>query len=300
MMENEKGNPKQLIYSLLFCMFLFLYFSGGVPIRIDSFISACDHKGVEATLSGKESFCNGGVSELQEWIFDIIGAIGNFFTIAIIVGIFAYLNREFKIWAYLAFGFCGRFLVPFIMIIPFINKMSSSFDLSTLGLQAVVIIFLQILSTLGGSLYGYNYAINVNQEDVDKKDVTYGTIWGISKRLWVALSFSFFIVFKFLLDFSIIQIYIIMNFFNKKGFWLDTLTSMFSGDAEHGLVWVFSRIFGLVAIWSIYIFAFYFSVEAVKNKEAKYRNIKIIGILIVVPLLIQIIPLLRNRTWFFF
>ncbi len=91
-----------------------------------------------------------------------------------------------------------------------------------------------------------------------------------------------------------------LKFLAVKQFWFDSLIAMFTGEEGKGLLRTLYRIFGLIVIWIIIAVAFYSAVEAIKNKNSKYRKLKIIGILIILPMLILIIPFIRNRAWFFF
>ena len=119
-------NKKQLIYAILFCSVLFLYYAPAVPVRIGDFISACDTKGLV-------------VSGLQEWILSIVGVVYSLFAVAIIVGIFAYWFRQFNIFFYLAFGFLGRFVIPLILILPFLKGKFNFSDLANFWFGASLV-----------------------------------------------------------------------------------------------------------------------------------------------------------------
>ncbi|MGA2774933.1 MAG: hypothetical protein ABSE81_02590 [Candidatus Omnitrophota bacterium] len=287
-MEKIKNN-KQLIFAILFCSFLFLYYASAAPIRINDFLNACAKEGLI-------------VSGLQEWILSILGVIYSFFTVSVIVGIFAYWFRKFNLFFYLAFGFLGRFALPVILFLPFLKGGFSFSELTDYWIAASPLnkfsLISHIAATFIGAYCGYSYAKRSDFGDI--RDEVNFTLWGISKRLWVLIAIATYSVFKFLLDFSIIQIYDATKFLTTRQFWLDSLIAMFTGDEGKGLLKIITRVFGLVMIWAIIIVAFYYAIEAIKNKNAKYRKLKIIGILIILPILILVIPIIRNRTWFFF
>jgi len=52
-------------------------------------------------------------------------------------------------------------------------------------------------------------------------------------------------------------------------------------------------------MWGLGGFLFLLGIEAIKNKEGRFRIIRIVAVFIVLPALIVFIPLIRNRYWFF-
>ena len=55
----------------------------------------------------------------------------------------------------------------------------------------------------------------------------------------------------------------------------------------------------IVFAWGIAVILFSFGLNAIRNKQVKHRWLRICAVFVFLPAVIIIVPVLRNRTWFF-
>jgi hypothetical protein len=106
---------------------------------------------------------------------------------------------------------------------------------------------------------------------------------------------------KFLSKLTIVQIYDVTDKLTNINFWKDTfsLSNIFSEDSARGITGLVGHIMIICLAWAIAIALFSFGLSAIRNKEANHRWVKISFSFFLVPSIILIVPIIRNRTWFF-
>ncbi len=156
-----------------------------------------------------------------------------------------------------------------------------------------------MLSTLYFSYLGLNYGKQTDYVDSRDRDLYY--FCGIPKKIWLFLFLSYNPVAKFLSKLTIVQIYDVTDKLTNMNFWKDTfsLSNIFSEDSARGITGLLGQIMIICFAWAIGVALFSFGLSAIKNKDAKHRWLKISFSVFLVPGLILIIPIIRNRTWFF-
>ena len=266
---------KNHVFVALFSLFIvFIY------IRLFS--------GFVRDLEEKLEFVSGiFLSDFQLWVYGIISEIFNALIIAISVGVIAYSIKNLKLYTVLMY----TILIKFLLILPFfifINILSLDFKFYS-------VTFIGLMLSVLFSYLSFNIFRNI--DFFDEKDKKHFYFYGISKRIWVLLLIAYKPVIIFLAKLTITQVYKITSIIADKVYWKDFLHIYLTGESV--LIKLFSIIFLLIIAWSIVAYIFYYGLDIIRDKNKKYRWIKIIFIFIIIPVFIVIIPIIRNKVWFF-
>lgn len=260
---------RQLIFTILFCVYLKIFYFNITGMAIDNFYAMC----------AKNSII---ISQMQSSIFGIIAIVYYFFSIAVIVGLFAYWFRHFRVWIYLLFGFLIRYTKEIFVLLPLVLKGETSFFVLLSEPEIAITFSVELLVTFLGSYFGWRYGRGISYLDIrDKREFTF---WGLSKRLWCLIVIAFNPILLFLSRYSIVSIYEA----TKEKDMLDSLVNIF--NIQHG-----GRLFRILMLplmscmsWALAFYAFYVALKAVKDKGTRYRYVKIVCILILLPAVILI------------
>lgn len=284
-------------------MFVFL-FSLFIPFNYLTFISSQLPDFQEALELHSTSGMPIYLTAFQMWTFDIISLLCDSIIVAIAVGMVSYYIKEIKIYIALLFGLLSRYIVLlfFGFLLYSSEQLSTSFfaDYTKyLDSRLYILISLQFIFTLYFSYLGFNYGRHTDYFDPKDKDLYY--FCGLPKKIWLLLFISFIPVAKFLSKLTIVQIYEVTEKITSMNFWKDTfsLGNIFSEDSARGISGLLGNLGVIFFVWAIAIALFYFGLNAIRNKDAKLRWLKICSIFILLPSIITIIPIIRNRTWFF-
>jgi hypothetical protein len=285
---------KKIAFVFLFSIFIPLNYLNLISSQLPDFQEALELR----TTSGIPIY----LTAFQQWTFDIISLLYDSVIVAISVGLICYFIKELKIYLALLFGFLSRYIVLLGFLLYSSQKLSTSFfsDFTKhFDLRLYILISLQLLLTLYFSYLGFNYGRRTDYFDSKDKDLYY--FCGLPKKIWLLLLISFTPVAKFLSKLTIVQIYDVTDKITNINFWKDTFSfsNIFSEDSARGLTGMLGHIMAICFAWAIAITLFSLGVNAIRDKESKHRWLKISSIFILVPGTIVIIPIIRNRTWFF-
>ena len=273
---------KSLIYLVLLCLFL------GI-----NYLNIWQYAFSDLVSYGKE------LSVFQLWSFYIFGCVLNTVILYFIVYLFAYYSRQFKILLSVVFSILVVYIVPLTLIAI---KLISSYDsfvsgISDLGSDFYILLSLQTIGILLASYFGNLKAKN-EYYDEDKNENM--QILGIKKWVLALLVISFNPVVNFVIKLTMVRLYDFTLIISSGKFWnhVFSFENIFSEDSS-GIYGLLTSLFSIVVVWIIGGYLFYGGLYAIKNKTFKYRIVTIIGIYVVIPALFIIVPILRNRTWFF-
>lgn len=281
---------RHLIYTLLLCLFIGLNY---IDLWSNLF-SEFDNTLLYAT--DPPVF----LGSFQLWIFSIIGIVIDAFIVAVVVGIFTYFFRSFKAYVYILFGMLIRYFAVITRIIiytPSLTELRNMF-LKEGSFPVYFLLLLQFSSVIIASYIGYQYAKKI--EFFDKKDEDLYYLYGISKKVWFLVIISFNPVIRFLTKFSIVHIYRFTNIISSREFWENPFLNILTkGILAGGFIALIYHLFLLFLVWIIAGAIFFYGLNVIRSKKTKYKPLKIIPIFVLLPLLLLIIPIIRNKTWFF-
>lgn len=285
---------KNIMFVFLFSIFIPLIYLNLISSQLPDFQEALELR----STSGMPIY----LTAFQLWTFDIISLLCDSIIVGIAVSLVGYYIKELKIYLALLFGVLTRYIILLGFLLYSSEKLSTSLfaDFTKhLDLRLTILISLQLLFTLYFSYLGVNYGRRTDYFDPKDKDLYY--FCGIPKKIWLLLFISFTPVAKFLSKLTIIQIYEVTKKIASMTFWKDTfsLGNIFSEDSAKGFGGLLGHVIVIVFVWPIAIVLFYFGLNAIRNKDTKLRWLKLCFIFVLLPSMIVIIPIIRNRTWFF-
>jgi hypothetical protein len=284
---------KNIIFVFLFSVFISFNFLTFISSQLPDFQEALELR----TASGIPIY----LTTFQLWTFNIVSLLCDSIIIAISVGIVGYYIKEMKVYLALLYGLLLRYLMLIGTLLYYGGRLSSLLNEVPKRLDSglYILISLQVLSTLYFSYLGLNYGKRTNYFNAKDKDLFY--FLGIRKKIWLLLFISYTPVVRFLSKLTIVQIYDVTNKITSMKFWEDTfsLSNIFSEDSARGFTGLLGHIIVIFFAWALAIALFSFGLNAIRNKDARYRWIRISSIFILIPGIISIIPIIRNRTWFF-
>lgn len=259
----------------------------------------------------------------QLWFFTTVGIGIDAIVIAIVVGMFAYFFRSFRMYVYLLFGILMRYSVVAVIVVPALAEQTPLLTPGEISWSIYVTLILQFLATILGSYFGYWYVKGqfINKKpilpaaepilrhmypdplpdprylDVRDRDLHY--LYGIPKKIWVLIIISFNPVIQFLFKFSIVYLYGFTDMVASRESWRNPLSAFVEGVLGGGFMALIFQLLLLLAAWALAAGVFSYGLKTIRNKQAGYRYLRIVSIFVLLPLLLLVIPLVRNRTWFF-
>ena len=273
--KTSSRTVKQISYVVIFLLYLSLsYFTS-----IGHVITAFYERSLELEIYG---------SALQSHFLDSLIYIYDFICSMFFVGLFAYWFKGLRTWMYLISGLLMKYWVGLLIIGIYLSK-GQLFD-GELPESLYYMLPIQITAVLIGSFVGAKIASRFGYSD--EKDKTHFFFYGMSKKFWFLMTIAYNPILGFLNKLSVFAFYTASKSLSEVTNW----TEFFSKGYIMGVLIVVLIPFVLLAT-SLKLFAI--GIEAVKDKQAKFRRFKIVTFLIVMPLLTVLIPIIRNRTWFF-
>ena len=276
--SKSSFNFKQIIFVTIFLIYLTMsYFT-----YVGNVITNFHERSTELDIF---------LSEFQSHFIDSLIYIFDLIFSAFFVGLLAYWFKGLKTWIYLLMGFLMKYWVGLLLIcvIAFKGEINQLAD--NAGLDALLqMLFIQIIAVLIGSYIGIKIAAKYNYSD--KKDKTNFFFWGLSKKFWVVITIAYNPVLQFISKLSVFAFYTASKSISEAENW----SEFFSAGYAWGVLIVVLIPFVVFAV-SLKLFSI--GINAVKNKSIKFRKVKIAIFLIGIPLLTVLIPIVRNRTWFF-
>lgn len=272
--NKSSRSIKQISFAILFLLYLaFSYLS-----VMANLITAFYDRSIELDIL---------ISEFQNHFIDALIPIFDCIFSAFFVGLFAYWFKGLKTWIYLLIGLLMKYWLALLVvaILIFQGRFSAG-ELESL----YNILIIQISAVLIGSFIGAK--IGSKRPYTNEKDKTHFFFYGMSKKFWFLMTIAYNPILGFLNKLSVFAFYTASKSISDVTNW----SEFFSKGYVMGVLIVVLIPFVLLAT-SLKLFAI--GIEAVKNKQAKFRRFKIVTFLIVMPLLTILIPIIRNRTWFF-
>jgi len=266
---------RQIIFAAAFLFYLSLSYFTSVGHVIEAF----HERALELEIF---------ISEFQGHFIDSLVYIFDFIFSMFLVGLCAYWFRGLRTWIYLLIGLLLKYWIPLLLAGIFI--ITGQFNEGSWPGGLLYMLLIQIAAVLFGSFIGVKIARRFNYSD--ERDKTKFFFYGLSKKFWFLMTIACNPILDFLSKLSVFAFYTASKTITDITNWTD----FFSKGYFVGVLIVVLIPFVLLAI-SLKLFAI--GIEAVKNKQAKFRKFKIITFLIAMPLLIVLIPIIRNRTWFF-
>ncbi|MBF0459647.1 MAG: hypothetical protein HQK99_17300 [Nitrospirae bacterium] len=264
--------------------------------QIPAFQEALESRAVSGVLIYLTTF--------QMWTFYIVSLLCDSTIVAISVGIVGYYIKGIKVYWALLFGILSKYLIVLIFIGLLLyssGQISSFFNEVTKRIDSgqYILIFLHFLSTLCFSYIGLNFGKRTAYFDANDKDLFY--FCGIPKKVWLLLFISYVPVANFLSKLTIVQIYQVTDKITSMNYWKDSfsLSNIFSEDSAGGFTGLLGHIMVICFVWAVAIGLFSYGFNTIRNRDTRHRWIRIIVIYILIPVIIVIIPIIRNRTWFF-
>jgi len=266
---------KQISFAVIFLLYLSLSYS----TTIGYVITAFHERFLELEIL---------VSAFQRNFIDSLIYVYDFICSMFFVGLFAYWFKGLKTWLYLLSGLLMKYWVGIVMIGIFLSK--GQFFEGDWPDSLLYMIVIQITAVLIGSFIGVKIASRFGYSA--EKDKTHFFFYGMSKKFWFLMTIIYNPILGFSNKLSVFAFYTASKSMSEVTNWAE----FFSKGYVVGVLIVLLIPFVLIAT-SLKLFAI--GIEAVKNKQAKFRKFKIITFLIAMPLLTVLIPIIRNRTWFF-
>lgn len=273
--NTSSRSIRQISFAVIFLLYLgFSYFT-----NIGHVIAAFHERSLELEIF---------ISEFQSNFIDSLMYIFDFICSMFFVGLFAYWFKRLRTWIYLLAGLLMKYGLALLMIGFFIVK--GQFSEGDWPESLLYILLIQIVAVLIGSFVGTKIAARFDYSD--ERDKTNFFFYGLSKKFWFLMTIAYNPILGFLNKLSVFAFYTASKSISDITNW----SEFFSKGYVMGVLIVVLIPFVLLAT-SLKLFAI--GIEAVKNKQAKFRKFKIATFLIVMPLLAVLIPIIRNRTWFF-
>ena len=266
---------KQISFAAIFLFYLSIsYFTS-----IGHTITAFHERFLELEIS---------ISEFQNYFIDSLIYIYDFICSMLFVGLFAYWFKGLKICIYLLIGLLIKYWLALLMIGIFILK--GQFSEGDWPDSILYMLLIQLVVVLIGAFIGAKIAARF--EYSDEKDRTTFFFYGFSKKFWFLITIAYNPIFAFLRKLSVFVFYHVSKTITEVTNWAEFFNKSYFVSVLIAALMPFV----LLAI-SLKLFAI--GIGAIKNKRAKFRKFKVAAFLIVMPLLAVLIPIIRNKTWFF-
>ena len=266
---------KQISFVIIFLTYLtFSYFN-----EMANLITAFYDRSIELDII---------LSNFQIRFIDALIPIFDCIFSAFFVGLFAYWFKGLKTWTYLLIGLLMKYWFALVMVclLVFRGQLSGGEWLEPI----LWILIIQIIAVLIGSFVGVKIASKHTY--VNEKDRTNFFFWGLSKKFWFIITIAYNPILQFISKLFVFYFYTA----SKSIFEVTNWVEFFSTGYFFGVLIVLLIPF---VVFAVSLKLFFIGIQAVKNKQTKFRKFKIVTFLIVMPLLTVLIPIIRNSTWFF-
>jgi len=247
------------------------------------------------------------LTAFQQWTFDIVSLLCDALIVSIGVGLLYYFIRGLPTYVGLLFGLLSKYaaaglgLLAYVVIKAPKSSLGDFADLAKeLDLRVYIILSLQLVLTLCFSYMGSIYGKRTDYFDSKDRDLCY--LCGVPKKIWfLLLIVAFNPVLRFLSKLTIVEIYHATDKVTSMRFWRDTfsLSNLLSDDSARGVTGLVGNIMVIILAWGMAATLFSFGLNAIRQKETKHRWLRICAVFVLLPSVIIIVPIIRNRTWFF-
>ena len=293
--QSERGKTvnKKLIGVVLFSISIPIWYLNLISSGLTDFQEALEQR----SASGIPIYLTG----FQQWTFDVVSLLCDGLLVSIGVGLLFYFVKRLPIYVGLLFGLLSRYaLILGFLLYALVREPTPLSDFAKLhDLRVEIVLLLQFFSTLCFSYLGAVYGKAADYFDPLDRDLCY--LGRVPKKIWLLLLIACRPVVEFLSRLTIVQIYDVTEKVTSMKFWKDTfsLSNLFSDDSARGVAGLVGHLVFICLVWGIAATLFSFGLNAIRDKQVKHRWLKICGVFAFLPAVITIVPLLRNRTWFF-
>jgi hypothetical protein len=291
MIWREPKGPGKVIWIFLFAIFIPLYYLNLISTELTNFQEALELR----STSGIPIY----LTAFQQWTFDIVSLFWDALIVSICVGLLFYFIKGLPTYVGLLFGVLSRYAILFGISFVWWLKSPTSFFAEFVKHFDLRLLSLQFLLTLVFSYIGTIYGQRAKYFDPRDRDLRY--LCGVPKKIWFLLLIAFNPVVEYLSKLTIVQIYSVTDKITSMAFWKDTfsLSNLLDDDTVRGLTGLVSCVVLIVLAWGLAAALFSFGLYAIKDKEVKHRWLRIVAVFVFLPAVIIIVPIFRNRTWFF-
>lgn len=244
------------------------------------------------------------VTTFRLWLLNILSVLFDSLVIFVAVFAFAYHHRGRHLIYYIIVGLLCRYLLNIAVLLYFVSASQIIATLREHGdFQQYLLGGLVLLGTIVASCLATSYARNTPY--CDERDEQLGYILGVGKKWWALLLFAFRPVIVFTTRLSVVLVYQIAADISSAKYWKDSLSCSCSdvfadpNDYHGGLTGVLVKVGALVGVWGATLGLFGWGVNSIADKTTSNRAFKISLVFVLVPVLILVIPIIRNRTWCF-
>jgi hypothetical protein len=292
---GQGGRLKEVIWVFLFAISVPIWYLSMISHELSRFQEALELR----SASGIPIY----LTTFQQWTFDILSLCCDALIVGIGVALLFYFIKGLPTYIGLLFGLLSRYVIPLGVLFVMWLKSPASFFGGVSGgsadLRLYVILSLQFLLTLVFSYIGAIYGQHVKYLDPRDQDLWY--LGGVPKKIWFLLLLAFQPVSQFLSQLTILQIYRLTEKITSMAFWKDTFSfsNLFSDDSARGATGLLGHAIVIFFAWGLAAVLFSIGLHAIRNKEIKYRWLRICAVFVFLPVFIIAAPILRNRTWFF-
>lgn len=288
---------KKLIGVFLFSISIPIWYLNLISSGIPDFQDALEYRSV----SGIPIY----LTVFQQWTFDSVSLICDGLLVSIGVGLLFYFIKGLPTYAGLLFGLLSRYalslvLLLYVFIRVLVRDPTSLREMANLhDSRLEIMLALQFISTLCFSYMGALYGKRAAYFDPTDRDLGY--LGGVPKKVWFLLLIASRPVVEFLSRLTIVQIYDVTGKITSMKFWRDTfsLSNLFSDDSARGVTGLLGHLIVIFFAWAIAASLFAFGLNAIRDKQVKHRWLRICAVFAFIPAVIIVVPILRNRTWFF-
>ena len=286
---------KEVIWVFLFAISIPIWYLNLISHELPKFQEALELR----STSGIPIY----LTTFQQWTFDIVSLFCDALIVGVGVGLLCYFIKGLPTYVGLLFGLFARYAIPLGVLLVVGLKSPASFFGGSFGESAdvrlYIILSLQFLLTLVFSYIGAIYGQQAKYLDPRDQDLWY--LDGVPKKIWFLLLIAFQPVAQFLSKLTIVQIYAATDKITSMAFWKDTFSfsNLFRDDTARGVTGLLGHAVLIVFAWGLAVALFSFGLNAIRNKEIKCRWLRICTVFVFLPVVIGIVPILRNRTWFF-
>jgi hypothetical protein len=286
---------KKVIGVFLFSISIPLWYLNLISRELPDFQEALELR----TTSGIPIY----LTAFQQWTFDIVSLFSDALIVSISVGLLYYFIKGLPTYVGLLFGLLSRYAIGLASLCYVLVKDPTSFlgeSAKRLDFRLYIILSLQFVLTLCFSYVGSIYGKRADYFDPMDRDRCY--LYGVPKRIWfLLLMIAFYPVLRFLSKLTVVQIYEFTDKITSTRFWKDTvsLSNLLSEDTARGVTGLLGHVMGPVCAWVIAVYLFSLGLNAIRNKQVKHRWLRICAVFVFLPVVIIIVPVIRNRTWFF-
>ena len=286
---------KKVIGVFLFSISIPLWYLNLIGRELPDFQEALELR----TTSGVPIY----LTAFQQWTFDIVSLFCDALIVSIGVGLLYYFIKGLPTYVGLLFGLLSRYAIGLGLLFYALVKDPASFfreSAKHLDLRLYIILSLGFVLTLCFSYVGSIYGRRADYFDPMDRDLCY--LYGVPKKIWfLLLIVAFNPVLRFLSKLTIVQIYEFTDKITSMRFWRDTvsLSNLLSEDSARGVTGLLGHVMFIGCAWVVAVFLFSLGLNAIRNKQVNHRWLRICAVFVFLPVVVIIVPVIRNRTWFF-